>query len=83
MELNPNTIPQSPHWETANNDRYTPTSRQIPLHRGMFSQYTLKRLGAIMKEPGINLEVRTVIGGGDQDCAVVELIADAECKNGV
>lgn len=35
-----------------------------------------------MKPPGIKLQVRNVIGGGDHDWACVELIADAECKNG-
>lgn len=35
-----------------------------------------------MKEPGIRLKVRNVIGGGDQEWATVELIADAVCNNG-
>ncbi|KAF2804174.1 uncharacterized protein BDZ99DRAFT_467546 [Mytilinidion resinicola] len=48
-----------------------------------FQKGTLKRLGAIMKEPGIKLKVRNVIGGGEQAWAVVELVADAECKNGM
>ena len=48
-----------------------------------FQSGTLVRLAAIMKEPGIKLAVRNVIGGGDQEWAVVELIATAECKNGL
>lgn len=47
-----------------------------------FQKYTLARLGKIMKEPGIRLIVRNVIGGGDQEWATVELIAKAECLNG-
>lgn len=47
-----------------------------------FQESTLKRLGAIMKPPGIRLKVRNVIGGGEQEWAVVELVAEAECKNG-
>jgi len=35
-----------------------------------------------MKEPGIRLMVRNVIGGGDQPWATVELVAIAECKSG-
>jgi len=35
-----------------------------------------------MKEPGLKLKVRNVIGGGDQEWAVVELVAEAVCKNG-
>ncbi|BFZ55796.1 hypothetical protein PYCC9005_002837 [Savitreella phatthalungensis] len=48
-----------------------------------FKTKTLDRLGKIMKPPGISLRVRNVIGGGDQDWAVVELIAAAECKSGL
>ncbi|EME46572.1 hypothetical protein DOTSEDRAFT_22624 [Dothistroma septosporum NZE10] len=44
-----------------------------------FQEQTFARLGKIMKEPGIRLVVRNVIGGGDQPWATVELIADAEC----
>lgn len=47
-----------------------------------FQQGTLARLGKIMKDPGIRLMVRNVIGGGEQDWATVELVANAECKNG-
>jgi hypothetical protein len=36
-----------------------------------------------MKEPGLRLTVRNVIGGGDQAWATVELIAVAECKSGM
>lgn len=46
-----------------------------------FQQATFARLNAIMKN-GITLKVRNVIGGGEQEWAVVELIADAECLNG-
>ncbi len=46
-----------------------------------FQKQTLQRLGAIMKNP-IQLEVRNVIGGGDEEWAVVELIATSTCKNG-
>ena len=35
-----------------------------------------------MKEPGIRLMVRNVVGGGDQAWATVELVAVAECKSG-
>ena len=47
-----------------------------------FQQATFARLAKIMKDPGIRLNVRNVIGGGEQEWAVVELIADAECLNG-
>ncbi len=47
-----------------------------------FSNQTFGRLAKIMKEPGIKLMVRNVIGGGEQAWAVVELVAKAECKNG-
>ena len=47
-----------------------------------FQKSTITRLGNIMKEPGIRLMVRNVIGGGDQEWATVELIAAAECKSG-
>ncbi|KAF2084505.1 hypothetical protein K490DRAFT_59482 [Saccharata proteae CBS 121410] len=46
-----------------------------------FQSATFARLAAVMKEPGIKLKVRNVIGGGDEPWAVVELIADAVCKN--
>ncbi|KAK5117465.1 hypothetical protein LTR85_008850 [Meristemomyces frigidus] len=48
-----------------------------------FQDDTMVRLGKIMKEPGICLKVRNVIGGGDQEWATVELVADAECKSGL
>lgn len=48
-----------------------------------FQQATFARLGKIMKDPGIRLMVRNVIGGGEQEWAIVELVAKAECKNGV
>lgn len=47
-----------------------------------FQQSTLARLGKIMKDPGIKLMVRNVIGGGEREWATVELVAKAECKNG-
>lgn len=48
-----------------------------------FQQATFARLGAIMKDPGIRLMVRNVIGGGvESEWATVELVAVAECKNG-
>ena len=47
-----------------------------------FQQGTLARLGKIMKEPGLRLMVRNVIGGGEQEWATVELVAKAECKDG-
>jgi ketosteroid isomerase-like protein len=50
--------------------------------RSDFQNGTLARLAGIMKEPGLKLKVRQVIGGGDEPWAVVELIADAVCKNG-
>lgn len=48
-----------------------------------FQQGTLARLGKIMKEPGLNLAVRNVVGGGDGEWATVELVANAECLNGM
>lgn len=47
-----------------------------------FNRDTIQRLGKIMKEPGISLNVRNVIGGGDQEWATIELIAKAECQSG-
>ena len=47
-----------------------------------FQQGTLARLSNIMKD-GIKLELRNVLGGGDQEWATIELIANAECKNGM
>lgn len=47
-----------------------------------FQEKTLARLGKIMKEPGLRLAVRNVIGGGDGEWATVELVANAECLNG-
>ena len=35
-----------------------------------------------MKEPGIRLKLRNVIGGGEDEWATVELVANAECKDG-
>lgn len=46
-----------------------------------FQKRTFGRLAAIMQEP-VKLEVRTVIGGGDEEWTVVELIAKSTCKNG-
>lgn len=48
-----------------------------------FQAGTLARLGKIMKQPGLNLAVRNVIGGGDQEWCTVELVANAECLNGI
>ena len=47
-----------------------------------FQQGTFARLGKIMKDPGIRLMVRNVIGGEEQAWATVELVAQAECTNG-
>jgi hypothetical protein len=47
-----------------------------------FQEATFQRLGKIMKPPGIKLKVRNVIGGEDQEWAVVELVAVAECNSG-
>ena len=47
-----------------------------------FQNDTLGRLGKIMKEPGIKLMVRNVIGGGEQEWATVELVAKAETLSG-
>lgn len=47
-----------------------------------FQHGTLARLGKLVKEPGIRLMVRNVIGGGDQEWANVELVAVAEGLNG-
>lgn len=41
----------------------------------------LQPINAVLKEP-LRLKVRNIIGGGDQEWAVVELFADATCKNG-
>jgi hypothetical protein len=48
-----------------------------------FQEATFSRLGKIMKPPGLKLKVRNVIGGSDQEWAVIELIAVAECKSGM
>ncbi|KAF2763543.1 hypothetical protein EJ05DRAFT_42684 [Pseudovirgaria hyperparasitica] len=50
--------------------------------RTAFVDGTIKRLNAIFKEP-IQLKVRNVIGGDDQEWSVTELAADAVCKNGM
>jgi len=47
-----------------------------------FQEATFTRLGAIMKPPGLQLKVRNVIGGGEQEWATVELVAVAECESG-
>lgn len=47
-----------------------------------FQEKTFKRLGAIMQAPGIQLALRNVIGGGDQEWATAELVTNAVCKNG-
>lgn len=47
-----------------------------------FQTATFARLGKIMKEPGIRLVVRNVIGGGEQAWSTVELVAKAECLDG-
>lgn len=46
-----------------------------------FQKQTFGRLSGIMKAP-VQLKVRNVIGGGEEEWAVVELIADSTCKNG-
>ena len=48
-----------------------------------FQQATFGRLAKIMKDPGIRLKVKNVIGGGDQAWSNVELYAEAECLNGM
>lgn len=47
-----------------------------------FQKATFARLGNIMKDPGLRLAVRNVIGGADQEWCTVELVVNAECKNG-
>lgn len=47
-----------------------------------FHKATLQRLAKIMREPGIQLKPRNVIGGGDQAWCTVELVVNAVCKNG-
>lgn len=47
-----------------------------------FQADTMVRLNNVMKEPGILLKVRNVIGGGEQEWATVELVANAKCKSG-
>lgn len=47
-----------------------------------FQKATLQRLAKIMREPGIQLKPRNVIGGGDQAWCTVELVVNAVCKNG-
>ncbi|KAI9800039.1 MAG: hypothetical protein M1833_003568 [Piccolia ochrophora] len=49
-----------------------------------FQEGTLSRLGKVMKEDDpIKLTVRNVIGGDDEEWAVVELIAKGTAKNGL
>ena len=47
----------------------------------VFQKQTLGRLSGIMKEP-VQLKVRNVVGGGEE-WAVVELVANSTCKNGM
>lgn len=48
-----------------------------------FQEKTLARLKPIIKEPGLLIKVKHVIGGGPQDeWATVELGAEAECIDG-
>lgn len=48
-----------------------------------FRQKTLARLRKILKDPGLMIKVKNVIGGGpDQEWASVELGAEAECIDG-
>ena len=42
---------------------------------------TLEPINKVLKSP-LELKVRNVVGGGDQEWALVELTADAVCKNG-
>ncbi|GIZ37949.1 hypothetical protein CKM354_000137700 [Cercospora kikuchii] len=44
---------------------------------------TFARLGKIMKEPGIRLKPRNVIGGGEQEWCTVELVVNGVCENGL
>lgn len=50
--------------------------------RDEFVSQPLARFRKVMKEPGIGITIHNVIGGGDQEWAVFELIAKAECLNG-
>lgn len=47
-----------------------------------FQKKTIKRLGDTVKEPGLNVLVRNVIGGGEGAWATGELAIVGECKNG-
>lgn len=47
-----------------------------------FQAATFARLGKIMKEPGIQLKPRNVIGGGEQEWCTVELVVNGVCENG-
>lgn len=42
----------------------------------------LEPINAVLREP-LKLQVRNVVGGGDQEWACVELFADAVCKDGM
>ncbi|QDS71942.1 hypothetical protein FKW77_000807 [Venturia effusa] len=43
---------------------------------------TIERMGHIWKEM-INLMIRNVVGGGEQEWACIEIQGTAECKNGL
>lgn len=48
-----------------------------------FRQKTLARLRKILKDPGLMIKVKNVIGGGpEQEWASVELGAEAQCIDG-
>lgn len=49
-----------------------------------FQEKTLARLRPILKDPGLRIKVKHVIGGGPQDeWASCELGAEAECVDGM
>ena len=47
-----------------------------------FRQSTFGLLNPILTKP-ITMNVRNIVGGGDQPWAVAELTADSVCKNGM
>ena len=60
---------------------HSPMSRQYT-NKLEFQEQTLKYLAAhVLTEP-LKMYVVSVTGGGDDDSAAVELMADSVCKNG-
>lgn len=47
-----------------------------------FREATLARLRKILKDPGLMIQVKNVVGGAPQEWACVELGAEAECIDG-